>query len=92
MLEISNSLEEIMTLKISCSIYLFGSYLYSYNWADLDILILYKKYEDVLKIKKVFSTHLPHIPLDLNFMTQEEEKYFNFISKVNAKVIYSSLE
>ncbi len=92
MLEISNSLEEIMTLKINCNIYLFGSYLYSYIWADLDILILYKSYEDVLKIKQVFSRHLPHIPLDLNFMTQEEEKYFNFISKVNAKEIYSLLE
>ena len=55
MLEITNLLSEVQILEIDCSIYLFGSYLYSDTWADLDVLIIYKDYEDVSMIKKVFS-------------------------------------
>lgn len=88
MLEISNLINEVQILEIDCNIYLFGSYLNSEKWADLDVLVVYKIYEDVNKVKEVFSRHLQHTPLDLNFMTQEEEKYFNFINQSNAQQIF----
>lgn len=88
MLEITNLINEIHILKLDCTIYLFGSYLYSENWADLDVLIIYKNYEDVSNIKETFSRSLLNTPLDLNFMTKEEEKYFNFINQTNAQQIF----
>lgn len=88
MLGIDNLYRELQTLKIHCDIYLFGSYLYSDNWADLDVLIIYRYYEDVPTIKKVFSKNLLHTPLDLNFMTNEEEKIYNFINQTNAQKIF----
>lgn len=88
MLEISNLINEVQILEIDCNIYLFGSYLKSNKWADLDFLVIYRTYEDVKKLKEVFSRHLPHTPLDLNFMTREEEKYFDFTNQSNAQQIF----
>lgn len=88
MLEFSNLHKELEILKIDCYIYLFGSYLYSENWADLDVLIIYKNYEDIPMIKEVFSRNLSNTPLDLNFMTEEEESFYNFINQTNAQKIF----
>jgi len=88
MLEFSNLYKELEILKIDCYIYLFGSYLYSENWADLDVLIIYKDYEDISMIKEVFSKNLSNTPLDLNFMTEEEESSYNFINQTNAQKIF----
>jgi predicted nucleotidyltransferase len=85
---ITDLVNELQILKFDCTIYIFGSYLYTECWADIDILIVYKNYGDVTKLKEVFSRNLPHTPLDLNFMTQEEEKYFNFINQTNAQQIF----
>ena len=91
MLEISNLINELQILEIDCDIYLFGSYLKSSKWADLDFLVVYRNYEDVKKLREVFSRHFQHTPLDLNFMTQEEEGYFNFISQTNAQQIFPKI-
>lgn len=88
MLEITNLLSEVQILEIDCSIYLFGSYLYSENWADIDVLIIYKNYQDISMVKEVFSKTLFNTPLDLNFMTKEEEKIYNFINRTNAQKIF----
>lgn len=88
MLEFNNLYKEFKILKIDCHIYLFGSYLYSKNWADLDVLIIYKDYEDISMIKKVFSRNLLNTPLDINFMTEEEEIFYNFINQTNAQQIF----
>lgn len=88
MLEFSNLHKELEILKIDCYIYLFGSYLYNENWADLDVLIIYKNYEDIPLIKEVFSRNLSNTPLDLNFMTEEEESFYNFINQSNAQKIF----
>ena len=88
MLEITNLLSEVKILEIDCSIYLFGSYLYTDNWADLDVLIIYKSYQDIPMVKDVFSKIFFNTPLDLNFMTKEEEKFYNFINRTNAQKIF----
>ncbi len=88
MLEFINLRKELEILKIDCYIYLFGSYLYSENWADLDVLIIYKDYEDISMIKEIFSRNLSNTPLDLNFMTEEEESFYNFINQTNAQKIF----
>lgn len=88
MLKFSNLYKELEILNVDCYIYLFGSYLYSEKWADLDVLIIYKDYEDIFMIKKVFSRNLLNTPLDLNFMTEEEENFYNFITQTNAQQIF----
>lgn len=89
MLGFDNLYKELKTLKIDCNIYLFGSYLYSESWADLDVLIIYKNHEDVSMIKAVISRNLLNTPLDLNFMTNEEEIFYNFINQTNAQLIFT---
>lgn len=74
--------------NIDCSIYLFGSYLKSDIWSDLDILVIYKNYNDIPKIKSIILKNIENTPLDLNFMSEDEEKYFNFINKTNAKQLF----
>lgn len=88
MLKFSNLYKELEILNVDCYIYLFGSYLYSEKWADLDVLIIYKDYEDIFMIKEVFSRNLLNTPLDLNFMTEEEENFYNFITQTNAQQIF----
>ncbi|WP_161626790.1 hypothetical protein [Acinetobacter sp. COS3] len=39
-------------------------------------------------IKEVFSKNLSNTPLDLNFMTEEEESFYNFINQTNAQKIF----
>lgn len=85
---ITDLVNELQILKFDCTVYIFGSYLYTECWADLDVLIVYKNYDDVAKIKEAFSKKILNTPLDLNFMTEEEEKYFNFISRTNAQKIF----
>lgn len=83
-----NLLEDISLKKIDCKIYIFGSYLKTSQWADLDILIIYINFKDISKIKKIIQKNLPHTPLDINFMSYDEEKYFDFISQTNAVKIF----
>lgn len=82
--------KEFDLLKIDCSIYLFGSYLNSENWADLDFLVIYKHYDDIHNIKEIFFNKMFDIPLDITFMSEEEERFFNFIIETNAQQIFPS--
>lgn len=74
--------------KVNCTVYIFGSFLNSKNWADLDILIIYKNYADIPKIKDIIFKNIENTPFDLNFMSEDEEIYFNFINKTNAKQLF----
>lgn len=85
---LKEKIEDFRTVNIDCSIYLFGSYLWSELWSDLDFIVIYKKYDDICLIKEFFFHKLNEIPLDITFMTMEEEKHFNFIKETKAKKIY----
>lgn len=81
-------LKNIRDANIQCRIYIFGSYLYSKTWADVDFIIIYRDIKDIHKIKTIYFNLLKDYPIDLTFMSMEEEKFYNFIQQTNAKIIF----
>jgi hypothetical protein len=74
--------------------YLFGSFLYSINPNDIDLLIVYNKervkHEQILELRKNICSkviEVSHIKLDVTILDVIEEKEFGFINKVNAEEI-----
>ena len=47
-------LKNIRDANIQCRIYIFGSYLYSQTWADVDFIIIYRDIKDIHKIKTLY--------------------------------------
>lgn len=85
---IINYLKDIRDANIQCRIYIFGSYLYSKKWADVDFLIIYRDIKDIHKIKSLYFNLLKDYPIDLTFMSMEEENFYNFIKQTDAKIIF----
>ena len=55
--------------------------------SDIDILILYRLENDIKSIRKEFNCLLDKFPIDLIFLTHEEESELDFISHVNSSLI-----
>lgn len=70
-----------------CKVYIFGSFLWSNSWNDIDILIIYDEYHSCFAIKNFIISNFFDIPFDLLFLTHEEELKLNFIVKKNARQI-----
>ena len=69
--------------------YLFGSFLRDPNKArDIDILIIYKNESHPRIVREALSDIGLQFPLDLIFMTEEEESQFDFIRSQRAEIIY----
>ena len=86
-------IEIVETLKsfyFSKNIYLFGSILKSKkNFYDIDILILYECKEELHQKKSDLEKLSIYYPLDIYYLTFEEEKELNFIDSVMAIPIKS---
>ncbi len=68
--------------------YVFGSFLHSPKKAkDLDILVIYENISSAKEARKSLGDILLRHPIDLIFMTREEEKQFDFIRTQYAKKI-----
>lgn len=69
--------------------YIFGSYLHTKKHSkDLDILILYRHVQSPSIVRKKLNNISLRYPLDLIFMTDDEERGFEFISQQQAKKLY----
>ena len=69
--------------------YLFGSYLRSPHTAkDLDILIIYEDIKSPKEVRLLLNSSSIKHPIDLIFMTKEEEEGFNFIEMQSAEQVY----
>ena len=69
--------------------YIFGSFLDSSEHAnDIDILIIYKSNFSPKIVRNYLAEFFNYYPLDLLFMTVDEEKELNFIYGVKAKPLY----
>jgi len=61
-------------------LYLFGSIMQSNkNISDIDLLITYKGAEELQELKEMINVLEHRLPLDVIYMTIEEENEFNFI-------------
>lgn len=80
----------IDTLKLlknnfrNIEIFLFGSILSSEKFEDIDVLLIYQDYEDLLILKKEIQDLLPYELLHFSCLTKREESELNFIEKTKA--------
>jgi len=68
--------------------YLFGSFLINkIGFSDIDLLIVYKSSKSLNSLKTDLEYFELKYPIDITFLSEEEEKELDFINKVNAKRI-----
>ncbi len=65
-------------------VFVFGSILSSERFKDLDILLIYQDYEELVKIKKEIQDLLPFELIHFTCLTKKEEIELDFIEKTNA--------
>jgi predicted nucleotidyltransferase len=77
------SLSELLVMRIQ--IYAFGSILRkTNNISDVDIVIVYESEADLGNIKRVLESFGRMIPLDVLYMSFEEEIELNFLAQQRA--------
>ncbi|NEN89656.1 MAG: hypothetical protein F6K48_12385 [Okeania sp. SIO3H1] len=69
------------------NIYLFGSILKETLIADIDILVVYNSVSDLVVPREALNRISLSLPLDVVYMTTEEEKQFDFIESQDAILI-----
>ncbi|NER02827.1 MAG: nucleotidyltransferase domain-containing protein [Okeania sp. SIO3C4] len=69
------------------NIYLFGSILKETLIADIDILVVYNSVSDLVAPREALNRISLSLPLDVVYMTTEEEKQFDFIESQDAILI-----
>lgn len=67
------------------TVYLFGSFLKSKKFLDIDILIIYSNTERLLLLKKMINEEFYNELIHLTCLTGNEEKELNFINSTSAK-------
>lgn len=91
-MELDGFIEKFRTFLMQVSrreldFYLFGSFLTSEQYSDIDILIVYEDFEVLSLIKKIIFNEFSELPIHITSLKNSEEKELNFISKVNAILI-----
>lgn len=67
-------------------VYLFGSILQGKPCiSDIDILVVYDSEDGLSELKNKFLNLGLNVPIDLIYMTSNEERYLNFVVRENAK-------
>ena len=70
---------------VNVDFYLFGSFLKrDALYSDVDILVIYHKEDDVELIRYALNDLSYKVPIDLCFMTSQEERELKFIIRTNA--------
>ncbi|BDS13090.1 hypothetical protein AsAng_0038180 [Aureispira anguillae] len=83
-IELKNKLIHLSQKYFSLKFYLFGSSITDPHYRDVDILILYRNRNDLLVLKTEINFFSNSYPLDITYLTYEEEKEFDFINQVSA--------
>lgn len=65
-------------------LFLFGSILSSERFEDIDILLIYQDYQELVILKKEIQDLLPYELIHFTCLTKREESELNFIEKTNA--------
>jgi len=65
-------------------IFVFGSILSSNRFEDIDILLIYQDYEELVRLKKEIQNLLPFELIHFTCLTKTEVLELNFIEKTNA--------
>jgi len=65
-------------------VFVFGSILSSDRFEDIDILLIYHDYEELVRLKKQIQYLFPFELLHFTCLTETEECELNFAKKTNA--------
>ncbi len=80
----------IKTFKLSknnlrnTEVFVFGSILSSERFEDIDILLIYQDYDELVRFKKEIQDLLPYELIHFTCLTKTEESELNFIEETNA--------
>ncbi|NEP78887.1 MAG: hypothetical protein F6K39_12335 [Okeania sp. SIO3B3] len=80
-------LMKVQSTSPRINIYLFGSILKETLIADIDILVVYNSVSDLVVPREALNRISLSLPLDVVYMTKEEEKQFDFIESQDAILI-----
>lgn len=72
-------------LETRFEFYLFGSFLKSQYYIDIDVLVIYTDCEYLNKLKKIINDEFFDCLIHLTCLTKKEEIEFDFINMTNAK-------
>lgn len=73
-------IEDVVTNFPDIKFYIFGSYLNSESWNDVDVLIVYKDTSEILKIENRICEVLTTGPFHFTLLTISEEQQLDFVS------------
>lgn len=65
-------------------VFVFGSILSSDRFEDIDILLIYQDYKEMVRCKKEIQNLLPFELIHFTCLTKAEESELNYIEKTNA--------
>ena len=84
-LEIFKAKSSLQLKGINVDMYLFGSILKNDSlYSDIDILSIYQRDNEVKFIREKLNDLSLKVPLDICFMTKQEEAELNFIARTQA--------
>ncbi len=68
----------------SCQLFLFGSALRKSNYLDIDILIIYTQYDDLLTVRNILEAAFEQCLIHITCLTVSEELELSFINRTGA--------
>lgn len=86
-MELKKLIETLSLLEsnfLSVEVYVFGSILISNRFEDIDILLIYQDYDDLMSLKKEIQDLFPFELIHFTCLTKKEELELNFVEQTNA--------
>jgi len=91
---VSSISENINIFNIFTKVYIFGSSINNQNPNDIDLLLIYKDYKDILQNEKnnisIFLGILLKLPIDITMLSEREFEETRFLEKLDS--IYTKLK
>lgn len=91
---VSSISENINIFNIFTKVYIFGSSINNKNPNDIDLLLIYKDYKDILQNEKnnisIFLGILLKLPIDITMLSEREFEETRFLEKLDS--IYTKLK
>lgn len=86
---VSSISENINTFNFFTKVYIFGSSINNEHPNDIDLLLIYEDYKDVLQNEKnyisLFLEKLLKLPIDITILSEKELKETRFLEKLASR-------
>ena len=86
---VSSISENINIFNFFTKVYIFGSSINNKNPNDIDLLLIYKDYKDILQNEKnnisIFLGTLLKLPIDITMLSEREFEETRFLEKLDSR-------